>query len=208
MRFYLRLLFVLVISLLINMFVNFTIMAKQHIKADVVMFGDSLIENGKWEELFPDITIVNLGVGGNSTYDVLIRLKQVYKYNPKYCVIMAGFNDIDCYRDFNETYNDYISILKKLKKRGITPVIMSTTYAADFFKPDENINTKIENLNNALKEYAMSNEIIFIDLNKSVSKNHYLSREFAADHVHLNEKGYEVWRDKIKNIIYKKQPQS
>ena len=78
-------------------------------------------------------------------------------------------------------------------------------YARDFFDAKCQINNKIDLLNSALKNYARTNNITFIDLNESFSQNHSLSPQFAFDHVHLNDKGYKIWRDKIKNIIYKNQ---
>jgi len=196
---------IFLIGLLVCFLMNSKIAAYQHDKADVVMFGDSLTENGKWNKLFPDINIVNLGFGGDTTHKMLRRMGEVYKYNPKYCVVMGGFNDIDQGRDLNEIYKDYTSILKKLKNRKIIPVILSTTYVVEHFRTSALINTKIDKLNGELKEYAYNNKIIFIDLSQSLSKNHYLSPDFAVDHVHLNDKAYEIWKDKIKNIIYKNQ---
>jgi lysophospholipase L1-like esterase len=203
MKFKVRLLLIFVIGLLICLLINSKIEAYQHDKADVVMFGDSLTENGKWDKLFPDIKVVNLGFGGDTTHKMLRRMGEVYKHNPKYCFVMAGFNDIDQGRDLNEIYKDYTSILKKLKNRKIIPIILSTTYVIDHFRTPALINTKVDALNGELKEYAFNNKIIFIDLSQSFSKNHYLSPDFAVDQVHLNDKAYEIWRNKIKNIIYK-----
>ena len=92
-----------------------------------------------------------------------------------------------------------------MKQNNITPIILSTLYARDFFDAKHQINNKVDLLNNELKDYAHANKITFIDLNESFSQNHSLSPQFAFDHVHLNDKGYKIWRDKIKNIIYKNQ---
>ena len=82
---------------------------------------------------------------------------------------------------------------------------MSTLYAREYFDSVWKINNKIDSLNSALKDYAHTNKITYIDLNESFRENHYLAPQFAVDHVHLNEKAYKIWRDKIKNIIYKNQ---
>lgn len=204
MKLKINLLLIFIVSLLALFFTNYKIMAKQHYKTDAVMFGDSLTANGKWNKLFPGIKIVNLGRGGDSTHDMLLRINYVYKYHTKYCFVMAGFNDLDTHRNQHQILKDYFSIIENLQQNNITPIILSTLYARDFFDENQHINNKIELLNNALKNYADTNKITFIDLNQSLSENHCLASQFAADHVHINDKAYEIWRDKIKNIIYKK----
>jgi len=204
MKFKVHLLLIFIIGLLICLFINSKIMAYQYHKADAVMFGDSLTANANWKKLFPHKNIVNLGRGGDSTHDMLLRIHYVYKYHPKYCFIMAGFNDLDTHRNQDRVYKDYFSLLEQLQQNNITPIIMSTLYARDYFDAQCQINNKIDLLNSALKDYASTNNITFIDLNESFAQNHSLSPQFAADHVHINDKAYEIWRDKIKNIIYKK----
>ena len=205
MEFKPRLLLIFFIGLLICLFITSEILAYHHPKVDVVMLGDSLTENGKWNTLFPDIKIANLGVGGNTTHLMLRRICEVYKYKPKYCFVMAGFNDIDQDRDLNKIFKDYFSILKKLKNKKITPIILSTTYVRDNYRIPEHINNKINMLNIKLEEYAFNNKITFIDLNPSLTKDHALLREFSVDHVHFNDKAYKIWKNYIKNIIYENQ---
>jgi len=204
MKFKVRLVLIFAFGLLVCLSLNSKITAYQFFKTKVVMFGDSLTANGKWNKLFPDIKIVNLGRGGDSTHDMLLRLHYVYKYHPKYCFIMAGLNDIDTHRDQDRIYKDYFSILEKLRQNNITPIILSTLYARDYFDANHQINNKIDLLNSTLKDYARTNKITYIELNESFAQNHSLSPQFAFDHVHINDKAYEIWRDKIKNIIYDK----
>lgn len=193
---------ILLLSVLISL--NLVQRSNSKPKVVVVMFGDSLTANGKWDKLFPHKNIVNLGVGGNTTYNMLKRLREVYKYHPKYCFIMAGINDLDTKREPEEIYKDYISILNKLKNKDITPIILSTLYSRDDYEAIFRLNDKVDQLNNVLKDYALTNNLIYIDLNASFTENHCLSRKYAIDQLHLNDKAYEVWKDKIKHIIYNK----
>ena len=112
-----QLLLIFIFGLLFCLLINTEIAASKHQKVDVVMFGDSLTANGKWDKLFPHVNIVNMGTGGDSTHDMLKKLRYVYQYHPKYCFVMAGFNDIDTKRDPDQIYKDYFSILEKLQKK-------------------------------------------------------------------------------------------
>lgn len=199
-----RLIIIFSISFLVCLFVSSAITANQQHKTDVVMFGDSITEQGRWENLFPDINIVNLGIGGDTAYNLKKRIYEVYRLNPKYCFILVGFNDICGSKDpVDFIFKNYISILENLKKRDITPVIVSTTYSNDILKNFKHVNSEIDRLNEKLKKYASDNNISYIDLNSRISENRQLLREFAVDHVHLNHKAYEIWRDEIKGIIEK-----
>ncbi len=204
MKFKFRSLLISLILLLVGMQVNYIYAANENNKTDVVIFGDSITYKGNWNELFPDLNIVNLGIEGDTAYNLKKRIGQVYRYNPKYCVILVGFNDICCSKDdVDFIYKNYTYVLKKLMQRNITPVIMSTTYANEKLKNYKEVNNKIYTLNNKLQLYAADNNINFIDLNKYLSKNKLLLKEYAADHVHLNQKAYKVWRNEIKGIINK-----
>lgn len=195
--------FLLVISsLLICFYTNSIITANQQYKTDVVMFGDSITARGEWSELFPGINIINLGVDGDTAYNLKKRIRQVYSYNPEYCIILVGFNDICLSRDSVDfIYKNYTWVLNKLIQRDITPVIVSTTYAADVLKNYEKVNTEIDALNQMLKKYASDNNVRYIDLNSRITKNHRLSGEYATDQVHLNDKAYKIWKDEISGII-------
>ena len=63
---------------------------------NIVFFGDSITEAYKVEEFFPDTFVVNSGIGGNRTKQLLDRIKQdVYSYNPSKVFILIGINDLN-----------------------------------------------------------------------------------------------------------------
>ena len=59
-----------------------------------VMLGDSLTEGIDWRELFPDVKILNRGIGGDTSAGVLNRLDEVIGRHPKIVVLMIGANDL------------------------------------------------------------------------------------------------------------------
>src|SRR5262245_42569936 len=62
--------------------------------ADVIMLGDSITEKIDWRELFPGVSILNRGIGGDTSAGVLKRLDEVIARHPKIVFLMVGVNDL------------------------------------------------------------------------------------------------------------------
>src|SRR5438552_15903546 len=61
----------------------------------VVFFGDSITDNWKLAQFFPDKPYVNRGIGGQITSQMLVRFfPDVIDLHPAAVVILAGTNDI------------------------------------------------------------------------------------------------------------------
>lgn len=59
----------------------------------------------------------------------------------------------------------------------------------------------VKKLNELLIEYSDKHRVQYIDLNSRLSNDDELKSEFTTDGVHLNEGGYNIWADEIKQII-------
>ena len=59
----------------------------------VVFLGDSITEGGLWEELFPDLWILNRGIGGDTTVDLRERLDDAIN-EPRVVSLLIGTNDL------------------------------------------------------------------------------------------------------------------
>ena len=114
----------------------------------IVFFGDSITESGrnlldpndlgvgyvkiaagKLRLLYPDekIEIVNRGVGGNRTADLLARVKEdVIDEHPDFIVLQVGVNDVWCRFSLGEVVTpeqfeaNYRELVKELKGTGAT----------------------------------------------------------------------------------------
>ena len=52
------------------------------------------------------------------------------------------------------------------------------------------------------ENFAHTNALItYVDLNEALSNGSYLNEEYSNDALHLNGKGYELWRDMISPYI-------
>ena len=93
---------------------------------DFVFVGDSITHSGMWSEFFPDISVANRGVEGDTTADVKARLSTVFATNPKYAFIMLGINDIYKYVSAERIVSNYADIVEALQQNNIQVVIQST----------------------------------------------------------------------------------
>ncbi|MCK4835374.1 MAG: GDSL family lipase [Candidatus Aminicenantes bacterium] len=159
----------------------------------IVMLGNSVTFRTDWRILLNRNDVLNRGINGNTTGDMLKRLNAIIDMKPEYCFIMGGINDIFLGFSLNEIFENYVEIIKLLNDSGIRTVIQSTLYVSGALPDSDEINVQVGRLNQNLKEFSGKNAIPFIDLNRTMSKNHRLFSDYTVDGVHLSKKGYETW---------------
>ena len=61
-----------------------------------LFLGDSITDYYPLEEYYDNLPVVNSGIAGNKTTDILSNMKErVYQYNPTKVFLLIGTNDID-----------------------------------------------------------------------------------------------------------------
>lgn len=163
-----------------------------------MMLGDSITDEGRWDELLNNNTVQNRGISGDTTSGVLDRLSTVSP-SIKQVFIMIGVNDIMRGKSENEVFENYKKIIKFFEEKNIKVHIQSTLYIGETRK--QNFNPKIEKLNEKLKDFAQNNNIDFIDLNPIFAPNKVLKSEFTTDDLHLNGKAYTLWVKEIEKYF-------
>lgn len=174
-------------------------MLEQNDKYKTVMIGDSITDGGLWNELLNNDLIQNRGIAGDTTDGVLDRLNSVNK-NLKQAFIMIGINDFFQEKSVDYVFSNYLKIIENLQQKGIKVYIQSTLFVGEG-KPVK-YNEKVEALNEKLKNYAIQNNLTFIDLNKILAPNKTLKNDFSYDELHLNGKAYKLWTQEIKKYFY------
>jgi len=165
------------------------------------MIGDSITQGGIWSEIFPNITIANRGVEGDTTEDILRRMDTIYDVKPRKAFVMVGINDF--YRGFtvDEAFVNYKKIVSNLNDAGIEVFIQSTLECSKFTCFD-NLQ-KVRSLNKKLSEYATQKNITYIDINKDLtSVSGGLLGRYTQDGIHLTGEGYFVWEKNLHKYIY------
>ena len=168
---------------------------------DVAMVGDSLTEGGRWEELFPDVKIINRGIGSDITSGVENRISSIVKTKPEKIFLMIGINDIALGVEQKNICQNIQNIIKKIS--GELP---ETEIYIQSILPvaNDNINQKtILNVNAELRKYCISNNVTYIDLYSDfVTDSGYMNAKFCdKDGLHLNGSGYKLWFENIKKYI-------
>lgn len=170
----------------------------QNDRYETIMLGDSITDEGSWDELLNKDTIQNRGISGDTTSGVSDRLDSVNK-NIQQVFIMIGVNDIMRGKEVDEVYANYLKIIQTFRDKNIKVYIQSTLYIGETRKA--NFNPKIEELNKRLEKYAKENKLVFINLNHILAPQKVLKKEFTFDDLHLNGTAYKLWAKEIKKYF-------
>ena len=164
----------------------------------VILFtGSSSIAMWKGlEEAFPEHAVLNRGFGGSEFSDLLYYTDRiVYPYQPSKIFIYEGDNDLAA----GESLESIMSEAKRLREE-IRRELPNTSVIFIAAKPSLSrwhLKEKYEALNKALKEYAEETEKTeFADVWTAMMGSDGKVREdlFLEDDLHMNEKGYEIWK--------------
>ena len=173
----------------------------QNDKYKTMMLGDSITDEGRWDELLNIDTVQNRGISGDTTSGVLERLDSIGK-NIENVFIMIGVNDIMRGASVDEIFANYLQIIKVFQEKNIKVYIQSTLYIGE--RRAGNFNTEVEALNKKLEIYASENKITFINLNPIFAPNKILEKKYTFDDLHLNGSAYKLWAQEIKKYFLNK----
>lgn len=175
----------------------------------VVFLGDSITDgwsNPKYGGFFPGKPYVNRGISGQTTPQMLVRLRpDVIALQPRAVVILAGTNDIA--GNTGPTTLDLIegnlaSIAELADRHGIDVVLASVLPVSDYghngkgepiTQTTRRSPAQILELNAWLKRYAADNGHTYLDyFPKMVDDNGMLKKELSEDGLHPNAEGYAI----------------
>ncbi|MFD1707465.1 GDSL-type esterase/lipase family protein [Siminovitchia sediminis] len=167
-----------------------------------VFLGDSLTFRTEWSELFPEKTVINRGIGGDTTEGVLERLDDVTQADPKQIFLLIGVNDLKR-KSVASTIHNYERIVQRIQTESPeTELFIQSLLPVDNHKYGDVVsNDKIRQLNKELRLLAEDFGVTFIDLYSVFEENGQLPEMYTADGIHLTGKGYILWRETIKEYV-------
>ena len=168
---------------------------------DLVVFtGSSSIRF--WEDLEQDchsVKVINTGFGGSHMSDLLFYIEEtVLRFEPVKVYIYEGDNDIFANKTPKNILKSTKMVVEKIKAHNskIEIFLISAKPSPSRWE----FKNEYEDLNILFKKYSETKEgIFYIDIWKAMldEKGNPKSNIFISDSLHMNRKGYLIWRDKI-----------
>lgn len=165
----------------------------------VVFLGDSITQGGLWDEWFPDVAVLNRGIGGERTDQVLRRLDTAIN-EPTAVFLLIGTNDIMALKPLDEIARNVAAILDGIERRAPgTPVFVQSVMPRGAAYRDE-----VRALNRRYVDLVAQrpDHVRYVDLWPALETGDgVLNPEFSRDRLHLNGLGYQAWTGLLEPLI-------
>ena len=171
-------------------------------KPRVVFFGDSITDYWRLNEYFPDSDYVNRGIAGQTTGEMVQRMKaDVIDLHPQAVLILAGTNDLARGTTPDMIEKNYQVMADLAAANKIKLVFASVLPVSDYHK-DQNPTYErtpgrppafIRQLNDWLKEFCARHNAIYVDYFPAMADDAGMFKEeLSEDGLHPNAKGYRA----------------
>ncbi|WP_347158666.1 GDSL-type esterase/lipase family protein [Pontibacter chitinilyticus] len=176
-------------------------------KNAILFTGSSSIR--KWESLqqmFPKYTVINRGFGGSTLPDLKRYLNDiVFPYQPKQIVIYSGENDIatdtvlapEVLQRFKDVFT---AIRQKMPEVPILFISIKPSPSRAQYWPI------VQEANKLIKAYlAQQPRAKFVDVYAPMllKNGKAIPEIFTQDSLHMNDKGYLIWKKQIQPYLVK-----
>lgn len=177
-----------------------------------LFLGDSITEYYDLDKYYPDLPVVNSGIAGDTTEDILNDMEgRVYQYNPSKIFLLIGTNDLQEDKTVDEVFNNIKKIIELIEENrpnatiyleSIYPVNESDNKKIKGDVVDKRNNKDIKEINKKLKKYAAKNNITYIDLYDTLKdSSDNLALDYTTEGLHISQDGYEEVTKVLKKYI-------
>ena len=179
---------------------------------NIVFLGDSIFEGYDVEKYYEGMNVINSGVSGNTTSDLLDNMKnRVYRYNPSKVVLLIGTNDLQRDVEPEKVVKNVGKIIDSIKdNRPYAEIYVQSVYPVNRTDDDKiNLdsvgkreNADIKEINVGVEELCEEKNVTYINLyDKLVDEDGNLKLEYTKEGLHITEKGYEVITEEMMKFI-------
>jgi len=174
----------------------------------IMFLGNSITEMGDWKKVLNDTTVINRGIGGDITFGLLKRLKDVTDRQPSKIFILLGINDIG--KDIPEAIiaDNYLKIVKELHSKcpqtrifvqSVLPVNPTMPHFPQHYDKEEHV----IKLNKMLQASAILGHYTFVNIFPLFLNTHgRLESKYTYEGLHLKPEAYVVWAAYLKKQRY------
>ena len=174
-----------------------------------LFLGDSITDFYDLDEYYEGLPVVNSGIGGNDTQDILDDMEnRVYQYNPSKVFLLIGTNDIDHGDSLDSIVDNIEKILLEIREnRPYAELYLESIYPVMEGEKAVNsrTNEKIMTINDKLEEFCEKEQITYIDmfdlLVDSSSEKVQINPKYTKDGLHLSDEGYDVVTNEVKKYL-------
>ncbi len=178
-------------------------------KDPILLIGSSSFTNWKdVQSYFPDHVILNRGFGGSSLPHLILYADEViFKYSPRQIIIYCGENDLTggTYINADTVLHRFKTLFgmirKKLPKVPVVYISMKPSPSRRKYLPlMQESNQKINDFLSHQKRAR------FLDVYTAMftSQGEIRSDIFTADSLHMNSKGYQLWKPLIEPYLLRR----
>lgn len=175
----------------------------------VVFVGDSITYGCNWAATLGNSNIVNQGISGNTTRDILARLDSVADPQARAYFIMAGINDLIRGIPSAAIVSNIRKIVLALKQASPNAdiILQSILPVNSRIRPFPFETSLVGNVNKELQLIADTKaRVVFLDLYPSFQDEHgWLKKELTYDGLHLSAAGYDTWAEILRREWFNKQ---
>ena len=162
-------------------------------KNDVLIFGDSFIKNGEWQELLGNPNVKNRGTGWGNSGDIattskivdatFAEVEGVTKESPKAILLYTGTGDCTGSTDMETVKANYKALVDKILQKSPNSIVYLLTLC---FRNNESHNKRIEELNGYMAGFPMDYaNLRFVDTGKQLLNNGEMDSKyiFSNDYI-------------------------
>jgi len=168
----------------------------------VVFLGDSITDNWRLNEYFPDRDFIHRGISGQTTGQMLGRFEQdVAQLHPVAVVIFGGTNDLYRRIPAAAVENNIRAMAELAQFNGIRVLIATLLPVSDYHKDrDSNFErspwrppSEIREVNRWIQSFCASREFEFVNYySEVVDAAGFLKPDLSDDGLHPNSQGYRI----------------
>ncbi len=174
---------------------------------DIVMLGNSLTDNARWNEIFDNPNIKNRGIIGDIIQGIYDRVEFVTKGHPRQIFILSGINDVSHHLTPDSIARAMDKLITKIETESPETEIILQSWLPinNEFKRYKNMIGKemiVLQGNVLFEQVARKHGIKYINLFPALADSTCtLPKHMTNDGLHLNDAGYKIWRDEIAPYI-------
>lgn len=195
----------------------------------IMCMGDSITRGSgltdlscRWSDLVAartGHTLVNLGIGGDTTGGMLARCQtQVFAKDPDALLILGGTNDICFTYDYHQAFANIVSMIRQAQTLEI-PVLVGIPipFVTERFVKKEwsedrdntHITQQCERLAQVLRAFCTAREIPYIDYRSAfINEDGSTKAELLLDALHPNAEGHAAMAEVLCRRLAEIFPQS